>query len=87
LAEDSADQVLVGEAPSIQRVRQTIAILGRSDIDILVEGKRDRQGTGRRLIHRAGDRARKPFVTIACPAVPDALIDTLLTGDAARRAS
>ncbi|EGD60705.1 two component, sigma54 specific, Fis family transcriptional regulator [Novosphingobium nitrogenifigens DSM 19370] len=85
LAEDSADQVLVGEAPSIQRVRQTIAILGRSDIDILVEGE---SGTGKelvaRLIHRAGDRARKPFVTIACPAVPDALIDTLLTGDAAR---
>ncbi|HZV08722.1 MAG TPA: sigma 54-interacting transcriptional regulator, partial [Novosphingobium sp.] len=85
LAEAQASEALVGQSPAIRRLRQTIPLLGGSDIDILIEGE---SGTGKelvaRLIHRSGPRARHGFVSIACGAVPDALVESLLAGEAAR---
>ena len=67
---------LVGRSAAIERLRDTIAVVAQADLDILIEGE---TGTGKelvaRLIHRAGRRARAPFVGIACAALPDALVD------------
>ena len=81
LADDSETSALIGRSPAIRRLRETIAILADADIDVLVEGE---TGSGKelvaRLIHRGGKRARQPFATIACAALPDALIETELHG-------
>ena len=85
LARDHSGDALVGATPAIARLRQTIPVLGDSTIDILIEGE---SGTGKelvaRLIHRAGPRGRQPLATVACAAVPDALIESALVGEAAR---
>lgn len=66
----------VGRSPAIERVRQMIPVLASADIDLLIEGE---TGTGKellaRLIHRTGKRARHQFVTVACAALPDVLLD------------
>lgn len=85
LAQAHADDALVGTSPAIARLRQTIPVLGGSAIDILIEGE---SGTGKelvaRLIHRAGPGPRRPVATLACGAVPDALIESALVGEAGR---
>ncbi len=67
---------LVGRSIAIERLRDTIAVVAQTDIDVLIEGE---TGTGKelvaRLIHRGGRRGRAPFVGIACAALPDALLD------------
>ncbi len=67
---------LVGRSIAIERLRDTIAVVAQTDIDILIEGE---TGTGKelvaRLIHRGGRRARAPFVGVACAALPDTLLD------------
>ncbi len=67
---------LVGRSVAIERLRDTIAVVAQTDIDILIEGE---TGTGKelvaRLIHRGGRRARAPFVGVACAALPDTLLD------------
>ena len=78
MAADSEDGAgLVGRSPAIKRLREMIPVLADADIDLFIEGE---TGTGKellaRLIHRAGKRARHRFLTVACGAVPDALIET-----------
>ena len=67
---------LVGRSVAIERLRDTIAVVAQTDIDILIEGE---TGTGKelvaRLIHRGSRRARAPFVGAACAALPDTLLD------------
>lgn len=72
---------LVGRSPAIVQLRDTVALLADADIDVLIEGE---SGTGKellaRLIHRGGARARHRFATVACAAMPDALIEPELIG-------
>ena len=86
LAQAGFDSALVGQSPAIVQLRQTIAVLADADIDVCVEGE---TGTGKelvaRLIHRGGKRARHPFAAIACAALPEALVDAELIGDASGR--
>jgi two-component system C4-dicarboxylate transport response regulator DctD len=69
---------LVGQSPAIRRLREMIPTLANADIDLFIEGE---TGTGKellaRLIHRAGKRARRRFLAVACAALPDALEDEL----------
>ncbi|MGF7146404.1 two-component system C4-dicarboxylate transport response regulator DctD [Sphingomonas zeicaulis] len=85
LAEQASAEVLVGEAPAIARIRQTVPVLAGTDLDVLIEGE---TGTGKelvaRLLHRAGRRARHGFVTIACAAIPEALVESALFGEGGR---
>ncbi|MDQ8756274.1 sigma-54 dependent transcriptional regulator [Sphingosinicella sp. LHD-64] len=80
-AEDSGDSPLIGDSPTMARLRDTIAQVAKADIDVLVEGE---TGTGKelvaRLLHRLGPRRGKPFVAVNCGALPEALAEAELFG-------
>lgn len=83
LAEAPVESALVGGSPPMERLRAAIALLADAEIDVLIEGE---TGTGKelisRLIHRGGRRAKGAFVPVACAALPDALVDAELLGEA-----
>lgn len=72
---------LIGQSKPIQRLRETIAKLARSQAPVLVSGE---SGTGKelvaRLIHEQGARAAKAFVPVNCGAIPQDLIESELFG-------
>jgi two-component system NtrC family response regulator len=72
---------LIGETPSIQRVRQMIAKVAPTHSAVLILGE---TGTGKELVARAlhnqSDRADMPFVAINCGALPENLIESELFG-------
>lgn len=63
----STDNAILGEAPAIETLRQTLTQLASADIDVLVTGE---SGVGKSLIaselHRRSPRGRKPIVTVDC---------------------
>lgn len=75
------ETALLGEAPTILRLRQTIRDLADVDVDVLVLGE---TGTGKEvvanLLHRLGRRRDKPFVALNCGALPDSVIESELFG-------
>ncbi|MBZ9738976.1 MULTISPECIES: sigma-54-dependent transcriptional regulator [unclassified Mesorhizobium] len=79
LAADSMP--LIGEAPSIRRLRETLRQIADMDVDVLVEGE---TGTGKEvvadLLHRWGRRRAKPFVALNCGALPETVIESELFG-------
>ena len=76
-----ADSPLIGESLVMSRLRETIAQVAKSDLDVLVEGE---TGTGKELValmlHRHGRRRGKPFVPVNCGGVPDASADSEFFG-------
>jgi DNA-binding NtrC family response regulator len=72
---------LVGRGPAMERVVALARKAGRSDIPVLIEGE---SGVGKELVARAvravSSRARKPFVTVNCGAIPDTLVESILFG-------
>lgn len=80
------DIPLVGQTPAIAQVRETIRQIAHADVDVLIEGE---TGTGKefvaRLLHRGSARRGRPFVSIDCAALPDALVDETLFGTRLRR--
>ncbi|HTG37663.1 sigma-54 dependent transcriptional regulator [Sphingomonas sp.] len=67
---------MIGRSPAIARLRETVDVLARVDLDVLIEGE---SGTGKellaRLIHSGGTRRGGRFVALACAALPEAVID------------
>eukprot|EP01037_Dinobryon_pediforme_P026781 gene26781-29415_t len=76
LAENVGESALVGRSPAIEQLRGMVTVLAGAQVDIFIEGE---TGTGKtllaRLIHQAGGRSRGRFVTIPCPAIPEAAIE------------
>ncbi len=76
LAEANAGEQLVGDAPSIRRLRAMVPVLAESDLDMVIEGE---TGTGKelyaRLVHRAGRRGRHRFALVDCATVPAAIVE------------
>ncbi|MGH7805306.1 MAG: sigma-54-dependent transcriptional regulator [Candidatus Binatia bacterium] len=72
---------MVGEGPAALRLREVVTRAAQSTSTVLIEGE---TGTGKELvareIHMRGFRARKPFVTLNCAAIPDALFESELFG-------
>ncbi|HVI87546.1 MAG TPA: response regulator, partial [Dongiaceae bacterium] len=77
----AGESPLIGEAPAIRRLRETIRAVGSADVDILVIGE---TGTGKevvaREIHRLGRRAQGHFVALNCGALPETVIESELFG-------
>ena len=72
---------LVGDSPSIERVKKLIAKVAPTDSTVLILGE---TGTGKELVARAvhdqSSRATMPFVAINCGALPESLIESELFG-------
>ncbi len=79
--ESSPRSPLLGHTPAIRAIRRRISELGPSDIDLVLIGE---TGTGKGLaaqqLHAASPRARYPFITIDCGALPTAQLDAELFG-------
>lgn len=72
---------LIGQSNAIKRIRETAKLLGNSDSTVLITGE---SGTGKEvlanMLHQAGSRADKPFVSINCGAIPEELLESELFG-------
>jgi len=72
---------MVGSAPAMQRVYQSIDRAAATQAKVLLVGE---TGTGKeivaRAIHRNSSRADQPFVAVNCAAIPETLIESELFG-------
>ncbi len=72
---------LIGGAPGMRALFRTIEKVATTDITVLVQGE---TGTGKELIareiHRRSARAKGPFITINCGAIPENLLESELFG-------
>jgi transcriptional regulator with GAF, ATPase, and Fis domain len=72
---------ILGSAPSMQEVFRKVQKVAGTDITVLVTGE---TGTGKELIarelHNRSPRAKGPFVSINCGAIPENLLESELFG-------
>ena len=72
---------LLGSSPAMNRLRDLIARVARSQAPVHVSGE---SGTGKelvaRLIHESGSRREAPFVPVNCGAIPSELMESELFG-------
>jgi DNA-binding NtrC family response regulator len=73
--------LILGTAPSVSRIRQTIDAVKDSESSVLIQGE---TGTGKEVVacnlHYRSSRCAKPFVTVNCAAIPRELIESELFG-------
>jgi two-component system, NtrC family, response regulator AtoC len=81
LVEQTADSEILGSAPGIQRVMETVASVADTDANVLIIGE---SGTGKELIanalHERSARRDGPWIKINCAALPKDLIESELFG-------
>ncbi len=72
---------LIGDSAPMQRLRELIARVARSQAPVYISGE---SGTGKelvaRLIHESGPRASGPFVPVNCGAIPGELMESEFFG-------
>ena len=72
---------MVGQAAEMQKIFELISIMADSEGAALIQGE---SGTGKELvaraIHKRSPRREKPFVVIACGAIPQSLMESELFG-------
>ncbi len=72
---------LIGGSEAIRRVYDAILRVAHSDVTVMIRGE---SGTGKELVARSivklSPRANKPFISLNCAALPEALIDAELFG-------
>ena len=76
-----ARDCMVGSSEAMQRVHYLIDCVANIEASVLINGE---SGTGKELVARAvhnrGSRTDKPFVAVACGAIPETLIEAELFG-------
>jgi two-component system response regulator HydG len=81
LREKASHTPMVGEHPTMRRLRELVAAVGRRECTALIRGE---SGTGKELlarqIHLAGPRATGPFVPVDCSTLRDSLLESQLFG-------
>ena len=79
--EDEGEYLLVGKSAPMERLRQLIRKVARTEATILIQGE---SGTGKELvareIYRQSTRAGAPFIKLNCAAVPENLIESEFFG-------
>ena len=74
---------LVGNAPAMLKLKQTIAQVGPSDVNVLLQGE---TGTGKELvaraIHRHSPRSEQKFIAVDCAGISESLVESELFGHA-----
>jgi DNA-binding NtrC family response regulator len=72
---------LVGESKAMERVAETIRLIGARRCTVLISGE---SGTGKevvaRALHMASPRANGPLVSVNCSALPENLLEAELFG-------
>lgn len=80
-ASAAEEEEIVGRSEAIDRLRDTIRRAASSTATVLIEGE---TGTGKELvaraIHKAGPRARGPFVPVNCAEIAESLFESELFG-------
>ena len=75
------ERAIIGEAPQIRRLMQTVITAAPTRATVLLQGE---SGTGKELfaraIHDGSDRRDKPFIKLNCAALPEGLIESALFG-------
>jgi len=81
LGDQAVDSEILGDAPGLRRVLETVASVADTDANVLVVGE---SGTGKELVanalHARSRRSRGPWVKINCAALPRDLIESELFG-------
>ena len=76
-----SDKILLGQSPAMQKARDLIARVARSEASVHVSGE---SGTGKelaaRLIAQSGARRDQPFIAVNCGAIPATLIENEFFG-------
>lgn len=77
----SSERMLLGESPPMQKLRETIEKLSRSQASIYISGE---SGSGKelaaRLIHERSARYEQPFIPVNCGAIPENLMESEFFG-------
>lgn len=74
-------QELVGKSAQMQRVYDTIRMIAKNDLTVLITGE---SGTGKdltaRAVHALSNRSQRPFIAVNCPTVPEHILESELFG-------
>jgi anaerobic nitric oxide reductase transcription regulator len=80
-AGEPAPRELVGQSAPLRRLVEEIAVVGNSDLTVLITGE---TGVGKELvaraIHAASPRAARPLISLNCAALPETLVESELFG-------
>lgn len=72
---------IIGKSPQMKEVFDQVKIVAPTNLTVLIQGE---SGTGKEvianMIHRASERANKPFIAVDCGAIPESLIESELFG-------
>ena len=72
---------LIGQSAVHQQLEQEIALVGNSELNVLISGE---TGAGKELVaealHAASPRANQPLISLNCAALPDNLVESELFG-------
>jgi DNA-binding NtrC family response regulator len=81
IQETVGERELIGHSPAMNRLRELIQKVARTDATVLIHGE---NGTGKELvaneIYRNSRRGKKPFIRVNCAAISESLIESEFFG-------